>query len=74
MLIQLKLTKPLQALTYLTIGHNPKRIARLTLRQGMIIKPTCPCCSDILLRHIRLAGLYFFYVSSFHHAFFCQKY
>ena len=58
MLIQLKLTKPLQALAHLTIGHNRQSIAQLTLRQGMMINPTCPCCSDILLRHIRLAGLY----------------
>jgi len=55
MLIKLKLTKPLQALTHLTIGHNRQSIV---LRQEMMMNPTCPCCSDILLRHIRLAGLY----------------
>ena len=52
-----KLTKPLQGLTHLTIGYNQQDTAK-TLGQSKIIKPTCPFCSDILLRHMRLEGLY----------------
>lgn len=34
------------------------RISSKVLDQSMTNQHTCPCCSYILLRHIRLGGLY----------------
>ncbi|HEY9740199.1 MAG TPA: hypothetical protein V6C90_06880 [Coleofasciculaceae cyanobacterium] len=52
-----KLTKPLEALTQLTASQSRQDTA-ITLGRSMIIQHNCPCCSDILLRHMRLGGLY----------------
>jgi ribosomal protein L37AE/L43A len=52
-----KLTKPLQGLTYLTTDQSRQDEAK-TLGQSMMTKHTCPCCSETLLCHMRLGGLY----------------
>ena len=52
-----KFTKSVQVLTHLTTGRRQEDTA-IDPGQLMIIKPTCPCCSDTLLCHIRLGGRY----------------
>lgn len=51
-----KLTKALQALTHRTTSHRRQDTAT-TFGQSMMIHHSCPCCCDILLRHMRLEGL-----------------
>jgi ribosomal protein L37AE/L43A len=51
------LTKPLHALSHRTTAHS-RQDTGTTLGQSMMIKHNCPCCSDTLLRHMRLGGLY----------------
>ncbi len=35
-----------------------QRMTRKTIGQSMMMNPTCPCCSNILLRHARDRGIY----------------
>ncbi|HBB36266.1 MAG TPA: hypothetical protein DDZ80_13405 [Cyanobacteria bacterium UBA8803] len=52
-----KLTKSIQSVAYLTAG--PRRLDKAkTLGKLIVIKHTCPCCSETLLRHIRFGGIY----------------
>ncbi|HBY80193.1 MAG TPA: hypothetical protein DEG47_25005, partial [Cyanobacteria bacterium UBA11148] len=53
----LKLINLRPAQTCLNISQSRHHRAT-TLNQSMMIKPSCPCCSDTLLRHMRFAGLY----------------
>ncbi|HCF30121.1 MAG TPA: hypothetical protein DEV81_23630 [Cyanobacteria bacterium UBA11049] len=55
--MQALLTEPIQVLTYLITGYSQRQIA-IGIRQSMTSKHNCPCCSNTLLRHIRLGGLY----------------
>ncbi|AFZ27755.1 hypothetical protein Cylst_5760 [Cylindrospermum stagnale PCC 7417] len=50
------LKKHIQVHTHLTTD-NPRHTT-ISFRQDMISRHKCPCCSNTLLRHIRLDGLY----------------
>ena len=57
MLTNLTLSKPLQEVTYPITGHAHQHEAK-TVGQLMMMKHTCPCCSDTLLSHIRFGEIY----------------
>jgi hypothetical protein len=52
-----KLTNPRQALTSLTTRYSLQKTAT-AIKQSRMIKHPCPCCSDTLLCHMRMGGLY----------------
>ncbi|WP_190474703.1 MULTISPECIES: hypothetical protein [Oscillatoriales] len=39
-----------------TVGRQPT--ISTTIGQSTLARYTCLCCSDVLLRHIRLGGIY----------------
>ena len=51
------LTRSSQVLTHPTTGNSQQNTA-IGIRQSMISRHTCLCCSDTLLRHIGSGGIY----------------
>lgn len=47
---------PLKGFSQLDLSSNP--LTKITTDQSMISQYTCPCCSHVLLRHVRVGGLY----------------
>ncbi|OLP15521.1 hypothetical protein BST81_25805 [Leptolyngbya sp. 'hensonii'] len=48
---------PFKSTLRLSQGFSPPTTT-MTIDQSMTSRHTCPCCSYVLLRHIRLGGLY----------------
>ncbi|MER3493431.1 MAG: hypothetical protein C4323_14530 [Mastigocladus sp. ERB_26_2] len=55
--MQLLLNRSSQALTHLTTGNSQEKTGTY-IWESVLGKHTCPCCSYILLSHIRLGGIY----------------